>query len=567
MRSWDTLLFTVVWGATAPGLVACSTSIAGRGLTSGEAPETGGSGAANPDGTITGGTPLGGVSPVARPGFEPVPPLVRRLTHYEYRNTIADVLDVTFTEEELRALPVDRPLEGFVNIASSQGTLPDHLRAYGKLASVVISRMDFQRFLADHAMCRESSDECRSGFVSSAGGLLFRRPLIERELDAFSALFVTAEGDGADFGEAARAVVEAMLQSPEFLYLLQVEKTGSSGLREVTGYEMASRLSYAFWASAPDAALLEEAASGGLDTAVGVSSAVERMLSDERARRITERFMVDWARMDSMPDDDGLRDELIASAVAFYQDHVWDRGAPLIDMFIAPRAFLTPALAEGYGLDPLGDGLREYDLTNHAGRLGLLTQPGVVAGMTNADGGAIVARGLFLMSQMLCGEAPDFPSNLQSTIDEFVASLPEDASDRDISEARSQRAQCAACHSNFDPLAYGLEQLDFRGRYREHDEFGNELRTDGWIPALYNGGMQVPYRGLEEYLPALARMPRVQECLVRKSLDHALGHVLESEHVASITAVSESFADGGGDYAAMVHAITSHDLFRVTPME
>jgi hypothetical protein len=564
------LAAAAAFGWLAHGVLACTSEMGGgTGQATGSEP----GGAAAPPGDATaaddGTTPVAvdGLVPVDRPGFEPVAPLARRLTHEEYENTLADILGVTLTDEELRALPVDRPLEGFVNIASSQATLPDHVRAYDSLASIAVSRMDFDGFLVAHAACRDASDACRSAFVNSAGGLLFRRPLAERESAAYSALFTTVEGLGGDFTEGARAVVQALLQSPEFLYLLEIEKTGTPGLRQVTSYEMASRLSYALWASAPDAPLLEQAAGGGLDSADGVANAVERMLLDERAHRITERFLVDWARMDSTPDDDGLRAELIASAVAFYQDHVWDRGAPLFEMFSAPRAFLTPTLAERYGLEAQGDGIREYDLTNRAGRLGILTQPGVVAGMTNADGGAIVARGLFLMSQVFCGEAPDFPSNLQSTIDEFVASLPEDASDREVSAVRLQRAQCAGCHGTFDPLAYGFEQLDFRGRYRESDEFGNELLTDGWIPASYTSGEEVSYTSLDDYLPALARMPRVQECFVRKHLEYALGRVLGAEHEPSIAAVAESFTAGGGDYYAMAQAVTSHDLFRVTPME
>jgi hypothetical protein len=359
-----------------------------------------------------------------------------------------------------------------------------------------------------------------------------------------------------------------MLQSPQFLYLLEVERTGTVGLRQVVGYEMASRLSYSLWQSAPDGELLAAAATGGLDTAEGVSAQVARLLVHESARRATERYLMDWARLANLPDTDGLRSDLIGSALAFYQDHLWARGGGLLDSLTSQRAFLSPALAENYGLPAQGEGILPYDTSALPNRGGLLTQPGLIAGMTNADGGEIVTRGLFLTSQLFCGEVPSPPAALAEDIETFVEELPPDASERLIAETRLMRTECAGCHSAFDPLAYAFENFDFRGAYRTFDEHGNPLTSDGWIPAFQlDAADNQPYADLEDYMAQLGSIPKLQACLTRKHVDFLSARRSHAEHRGSIDEIAAAFIEAGGGYQAMVQAIVSHDLFRIAPTE
>src|SRR5690606_15663666 len=178
---------------------------------------------------------------------------------------------------------------------------------------------------------------------------------------------------------------------------------------------------------------------------------------------------------------------------------IWDESLAPTEVFSAKTIRLTPTLAEHLDLPSQGEGLRPYDLSGAPGRIGLLTHPGLVSGMTNADGGAIVARGLFLQTQLFCQETPSPPAALQDAIDDFVEELPETASDRMIAETRLEREQCGNCHGGFDPLAYGLEQFDYQGRFRSEDEHGNPLATNGWIPArVRTEGDDLSYDDVEE---------------------------------------------------------------------
>ena len=492
----------------------------------------------------------------------PLDPLVRRLTTDELVNTVRDVIGVELSADEIALLPVDRPLEGFVNIASGQTVLPEHVLAYSRLAEAIVANPAFDAFLDRHASCRDRS--CADELVANAGAVLFRRPLDTEERSDFGALFDAVDAEGVSFEQSAEAVIRAMLQSPQFLYLLQDETVGDE-TRVLGGYEMASRLSYALWASAPDRDLYDAAAAGELDEAEGVREQVRRMLADsERIDGVARRFMLDWGRLASLPDDDGLRAELVQTATAYYAAQVAE-GADLFDLFDDGKAFLTPALAERYGVEPAGEGVREYDVRGLVGRGGLLTQPGIVAGMTNSDGGEIVARGLFLQSQLFCGETPDPPASLQDEIDEFIAEQPADASARQIAETRLMRRECGACHSQFDPLAYGFEHLDFRGAFRTEDEFGNAVTVDGWIPGRHtDSGDDEPYVDFGQYMDRLADNARVRECLTRRQAEYAIGSTLGELQHAQVVEIAEQVAERGGDFTALIEAIATHDLFRTT---
>ncbi len=488
-------------------------------------------------------------------------PLVRRLTRDEYKYTIEDVLGVSLDERDLGGLPADRPLEGFVNIATSQTSLPEHIRAYANLSDVIVGRLNMESLIADSASCRNENRACHQAFVVHSGRLLFRRPLASEEAERFVGLSTAVFELGSSFEESAAAVVKAMLQSPQFLYRLENEK--SSENNKIEGYALASRLSYYLWASAPDDELYRAAEAGEL--AIGrpeYLQQVDRMLSDtEKLRRTVDRFLLDWARLESLPDPDGLRDEMVSAAVAFYGDHMLDRKEPVAKVFSASRIFLTPRLAENYDMPSQGPGIQAYDTPSILEGGGLLVQPAIIAGMTNADGGEIVGRGLFLLSQVFCGHAPEPPASFQDEIDAFVEAQPEDASQRAIAEARLKRTECASCHQAFDPLGYGFEEFDARGRPRKADAFGNVLKADGWIPGSLVGAADIAYDGLKDFMVTVGELPEVQTCLVKKNFEYALGRRLTSGQQSAVQTLGQTLFAEEGTYHALAKAIVSSSLF------
>src|SRR5262249_1815617 len=134
---------------------------------------------------------------------------------------------------------------------------------------------------------------CRTKYIRALGLRAFRRPLAETEVAPYARLFANEAEKQKDFLKGAQVVLEAMLQSPAFLY--RIENPSDPRWQP---YEAASRLSYFIWDSMPDDALFRAAASGELNTPEGFEKAARRMLADPKAHRSVDEFAAEWMRFD-----------------------------------------------------------------------------------------------------------------------------------------------------------------------------------------------------------------------------------------------------------------------------
>src|SRR5262249_13653459 len=138
--------------------------------------------------------------------------------------------------------------------------------------------------LAAQAPCTDATAACRGGFIRRLGRLTYRRPLTDADVANLAPLFDAALPDDPNaFETGARLVVQAMLQSPYFLYRLE-----RAGVQPAPPgpYEIATRLSYLVWSSAPSPELLDAAERGELAAGGGaLPGVVTGMLADPRARR------------------------------------------------------------------------------------------------------------------------------------------------------------------------------------------------------------------------------------------------------------------------------------------
>ena len=209
-------------------------------------------------------------APAPVPGAAVGPSSGRRLTKSEYINTVGDLLGVTLTADDASLLPQDQPATGGGFRNDIQGLLPTAVRtdAYETLAALVAERTAWAGSLSAHASCTDSTAACREGFIRHLGRVLYRRPLTDFDVHNLAPLFDLAANDAAGFQAGARLVVEAMLQSPHFLYRLErLDNVASStGKTAPSSFEIATRLSYLAWLSAPTPELLDAAERGELST-------------------------------------------------------------------------------------------------------------------------------------------------------------------------------------------------------------------------------------------------------------------------------------------------------------
>jgi Protein of unknown function (DUF1592)/Protein of unknown function (DUF1587)/Protein of unknown function (DUF1595) len=215
--------------------------------------------------------------------------VLRRLTHSQYNNTVHDLLHEA--SSPVSQFPPEDFVNGFKNQYEALSVSPIQSEAYAlaaeRLAANAFRRGDSRGLLPCQPALADSA--CRAKFIETFGRRAFRRPLTRNEIARYDALLGTQDNTLA----GARVVIEAMLQSPNFLFWL--DETPDSDWK---AYATASRLSYFLWNTMLDDDLLDSAARGELGAPDGFERTVRRMLTDPKAKQGLEEFIPEWLRFD-----------------------------------------------------------------------------------------------------------------------------------------------------------------------------------------------------------------------------------------------------------------------------
>ena len=274
----------------------------------------------------------------------------------------------------------------------------------------------------------------------------------------------------ADFVKGAQLVVEAMLQSPNFLFRL--DATPNPALRP---YATASRLSYALWDTMPDDALAGCGGARRSGYARGRDEGRRRMLRDPRAHQALDEFVSQWLRFDRILT--ATRDRrrypqfnretavaMTQEARLFIGDLVWnDRN--FMDAFTANYGFVNADLAAIYGVPAPA---REFDRVTFPAdseRAGLLGQALFLALTSKPEDASLTGRGLFVREQFLCQHVPPPPAGVNTNLPPSTEAHPQ--TNRDRMSEHVTNPTCASCHRLIDPIGFGLEKFDAIGARRE----------------------------------------------------------------------------------------------------
>ncbi len=497
---------------------------------------------------------------------------VPRLTVPEYIETVRSTLGVDIAKEARELLPRDLRADGFSNTAYNLNVDLGHVEAYAQLAEIAVGRIDVKALVKRHTNSRELTDENVTKVIEPLGRRLLRRPLTKEQVTHYCGLSTTVAAAGGNIEEATRYILEAMLQSPLFLYRI-LEQRGDGAPRPLDPYELASRMSYVLWGGPPDDALLDAAEKKALGRD-GVASQARRMLKDPRAVEQSRQFLGQWLNLDRLdnlrpgrqtfPQWDGrLAGDMRRETLALFEEIAWKQKRPLTELFNARVTFVTPRLARHYGLPPVDfksdDEPIRYDLSSQP-RSGLLTHGSVLT--VGGDEASMVSRGLFVMHELLRGVVRDPPPCVDTTP---VPSQP-GLTQRAVAESRIANKNCTGCHAKFEPLSFGLERFDGLGTYRETDEHGNKLREDGSI--LIPGQQEsLEYKSSAELMDLLAKSDRVRETFTWKITQFAVGRPLGAEDAPLVVEIHRAAQQEGGTYADTMLAIVTSDLVLTTRTE
>lgn len=290
----------------------------------------------------------------------PPPVWLRRLTRRQYVRTVTRLTGVDLAAEADRWLPQEQRADGFTNTAYNLDVDLAHVEAYAKLAEIASQRMVMTTFLRRHTDCRSVDASCVEPAIESMATEFFRGSVEETELRVLRSVFGAVIEEGGDFETAMRFVVQTLLQSPRFLFLVE-RAVGGPEAEPVSGEELATRLSFAAWGEPPDAELRRAARAGELAATPRLRAQVQRLLRDPRARIHSADFVADWLDLGRLhhlrpdpqrfPDwDAALARDMQAETLAFFDEVAWRQNRPLSDLMDAPVSFLTPRLAQHYNV-------------------------------------------------------------------------------------------------------------------------------------------------------------------------------------------------------------------------
>ena len=510
---------------------------------------------------------------------------IRRLTHSQYNNTVYELLgDQTRPADQF---PQEDYIHGYRNQIEGQGISPILAEAYGRAAER-LARNAFRggdhRHLIPCKPASASDDSCRDAFIRSFGLKAFRRPLTSKEAQTYVRLFGLGARQEGLFLEGARMVVEAMLQSPSFLFY--AEPQPPTVLRP---YQTAALLSYFLWDTMPDEALLRAAKEGQLETAGEIRNQLQRMLDDPRAQQALEQFLAQWLRFDRI--ETAVRDrriypefsaELVDSMIEetrqLFKSLVW-QGGNFMEFFSAEYSFLNTSMAKLYGLSAPAAEYQRASFPADSGRAGILGQATFLTVTSKPADTSPTERGLFVREHFLCQTVPPPPPGVDATLPALSDDRP--MTTRERLAVHLSNPACAGCHRLVDNIGFGFEQYDAIGRFREHqtvtifptqDERRRKVKTK---PSEYNlpidaAGFIQGLDGSEFSSPAelgryLANDAGCQKCVVKQLFRYALGRTETDADQASIDRAFERFRDSRFQVKELIISIASSESFLGAP--
>ena len=278
--------------------------------------------------------------------------------------------------------------------------------------------------------------------------------------------------EGRRFEEGLRIGLQAVLCSPEFLFLGDPEHRPGEPLDD---WALASRLSYFLWSTMPDEVLLAEAAAGRLRDPGVLDRQVERMLGDPRAAAFTENFTGQWLDLRlidfTTPDeelypefDELLHLSMVEETERFFQE-ILDNDLSLLNFVDSGFSMLNSRLADHYGIGGV-DGLefRRVSLPADSKRGGVLTHASVLRITANGTNTSPVLRGVWVLENILGQPAPPPPPGVGAVEPDTRGAT----TIREQLDLHRNVPSCASCHVRIDPPGLALESFDVIGGWREH---------------------------------------------------------------------------------------------------
>lgn len=523
-------------------------------------------------------------------------PVLHRLTAVQIQNS----LESLFGDDELPrvVLPAEIPVGPFRNQALTRDATPFLVESLQRSLDTVAEHVVDEGWSG----CDDTSAECGRDALAALLPRAWRRPVTTDEVAWIGDAYASWHADIGHAG-AMRLALGAVLQSPDFLYLIEVgdPDTEVDGVRDLTGFELAARLSYLIWNAPPDSELWGLAADGMLSQPDVLQAQAIRMVQDERAWEALLEFHRQWLgagyATEVDPNYEALGSVLLSGEEQAYFEDTLENGTlqevieldeywgsiktelrvsyqAEFDAFVLHTlygegtlsALLTsrtgwvsqrtamlygvaiPSEAPRYAYRPaIGEqGSYGFDIDVYAvdlpesERAGILTQGAFLGGHSHPTQPSPVLRGVFIQEHLLCIPPTSPPDDIPSL--ESATDSASWTTNRERYAQHTTDPACAACHTSIDGMGFPFEGYDAIGARRTTDN-GAPVDTSG---ALVGTDVDGPVADAVDLIEALAWSRDVHDCAVRQLWRYAMHRTETGADLASIGTLQDAFYNDGG---------------------
>ena len=412
----------------------------------------------------------------------------------------------------------------------------------------------------------------------------FRSRIGDSTVKRYHKYFESRLAETHSFKTSMKDTVAAILASPRFVYLVETTSTDQSQL--LSGYEIATRLAMFLWSSIPDEELLKAARNGSLMNPSVLDSHTQRMLTDPKCHALTQNFARQWLRLDQLitavPDFE--RFPQYYSRIGCEQ---WKFG---LQMMIEPLLLFDSIVVEDRSIMLLLDSNYSYrsdelqswytqalpfNNRDNRNRFNTNTQRYTKRKLTDRrEGGVItsaatmtmtssplrtnpITRGAWVATVILNRPPPPPPDTVP----------PIEADDRQIESSgltlrqrltqHQQSSECAACHSQIDPLGFALENYDAVGRWRQTYASGLEIDSSG---KLFG---KLKFSSVVEFKDALLQHPELfTRAFSEHLLSYALGRQLTLADEGAVDTILQKSLSTRGQFTTIIREIVQSRPFR-----
>jgi hypothetical protein len=504
---------------------------------------------------------------------------IRRLSHEEYAYSLGDTfgdsaLAATITTAAQSFAPDPQSL-GFNNSSAFLVVSSNLAQQYMDAAETVSAQavQNLSALVGCTYTPASAESACADHFIQTFGRKAFRRAVATDEAVRYRKVYDDARTGGYDFPTAIQFVLFSFMNSPNFLYRIELDAPGSTGTRPLSGLELASRLSYFLWHSTPDETLLSAAEQGQLNDKAHVLAQASRMLADPKAKRIYS-FFQQWLSLNLLstqqrdatefPGLDPKWTQLMdGEAQAFINGVLFDGDGKLGTLFTAPYTYVNQELATHYGFSGVtGATFQKVNFpTQHRGGLFMLGPTLAVHDKSTRT--SIVRRGVEIRTQVMCQIVPAPPPNVPA-----LGMVDQNVTQAQLLDEHANNPACASCHTRVDHLGQTFEAIDAVGRDRTVDEGGHPVTTSGAITESLNGAVDGPVADGYEMMQKLATSEDAQSCVSLQLYRFEAGRKEETGDACSRYNLRQAFKSSGGDLKGLLTNLTQTDDFmnrQVTP--